>query len=126
LALRNFKGSLRYGALFNKFKTSKDSPQFVVLCEDAAALIGLIVAFAGTYFSVVLKIPKLDGVAPILIAIVMAATAVLLAREAKGQPIGETANQTVIDSILEISNSLNGAVHANGVITRQTGLNRLS
>ena len=121
LALRNFKGSFRYGTLFSKFKKSKDPSQFVVLFEDTAALIGLIVAFAGTYFSVLFKRPEIDGIGSILIAIVLAATAALLARETKGLLIGETADQSVIDSILKISGKIEGVVHANGVITMQVG-----
>jgi cation diffusion facilitator family transporter len=108
LALRNFKGSLGYGALFAKFKKSKDPTQFMVL-------------FAGTYSSVVLKLPVLDGVASILIAIVLATTAVLLARETKGLLIGETADQAVIDSILKIASSIPGIAHVNGALTTQIG-----
>ena len=121
LALRNFRGSLGFGVLFKKFRSSKDPTQFVVLFEDTAALIGLIVAFAGTYFSVLLERPELDGVASILIAMILATTAILLAQETKGLLIGETADQTVIDSLLKISSSLDGVVHANGVITTQIG-----
>ena len=121
LALRQFKGSLNFGALFNKFRTSKNPTQFVVLFEDTAGMIGLIIAFAGTYFSVMLKLPMLDGVASILIAVVLATTAVLLAVETKGLLIGETADQSVIDSILTISGKMQGVVHANGVITAQIG-----
>ena len=121
LALRNFKGSVRYGDLFNKFKKSKDPAQFMVLFEDTAGLIGLIIAFAGTYFSVALKMPLLDGVASILIAIVLATTAVLLSIETKGLLIGETADQATVDSILNLASKMQGVVHANGVLTTQIG-----
>ena len=84
IALRNFKGRLLYRELFRAIRDSKDPPSFMVLFEDSAALIGLIVAFAGTYFSVRLGLPVLDGVASIMIGLVLAATAVLLAKETKG------------------------------------------
>ena len=121
LALRNFKGSVRYGALFKKFKKSKDPAQFMVLFEDTAGLIGLMIAFAGTYFSVALNLPMLDGVASILIAIVLATTAALLSIETKGLLIGETADQTTVDSILNIASKMDGVVHANGVLSTQIG-----
>ena len=121
LALRNFKGSVRYGGLFKKFKKSKDPTQFMVLFEDTAGLIGLFIAFAGTYFSVTFKLPVLDGVASVLIAIVLATTAVLLSIETKGLLIGETADQTTVDSILNLAGKMEGVVHANGVITTQIG-----
>ena len=121
LALRNFKGTIRYGGLFNNFKKSKDPTQFMVLFEDTAGLIGLFIAFAGTYFSVMFKLPVLDGVASVLIAIVLATTAVLLSIETKGLLIGETADQTTVDSILNLAGTMEGVVHANGVITTQIG-----
>ncbi|MEO9166874.1 MAG: cation diffusion facilitator family transporter [Aestuariivirga sp.] len=121
LALRNFKGTVRYGALFNKFKRSKDPAQFMVLFEDTAGLIGLIIAFAGTYFSVALKLPVLDGVASVFIAIVLATTAILLSIETKGLLIGETADQTTADSILNLAGKMEGVNHANGVFTTQIG-----
>jgi cation diffusion facilitator family transporter len=121
LALRNFKGTVRYGALFKKFKKSKDPTQFMVLFEDTAGLIGLILAFAGTYFSVALKLPVLDGVASVFIAIVLATTAVLLSIETKGLLIGETADQTIADSILNLAGKMEGVIHANGVFTTQIG-----
>ena len=68
-----------------------------------------------------LKLPMLDGVASILIAAVLAATAVLLAVETKELLIGETADQSVIDSILTICGKMQGVVHANGMITAQIG-----
>jgi cation diffusion facilitator family transporter len=121
LALRNFKGTVRYGALFKKFKKSKDPTHFMVLFEDTAGLIGLILAFAGTYFSVALKLPVLDGVASVFIAIVLATTAVLLSIETKGLLIGETADQTIADSILNLAGKMEGVIHANGVFTTQIG-----
>ena len=121
LALRNFKGSLHYGALFSKFKKSKDPTEFMGLFEDTAALIGLIIAFVGTYFSVVLKLLLLDGVASTLIAIVLATTAILLASETKGLLIVQTADQIVIDSILKIARSITGITHVNGALTTQIG-----
>lgn len=117
IALRTFKGRMRYSALFKAIKESKDPPNFMVLFEDSAALIGLIIAFAGTYLSVRLDLPILDGVASILIGFVLAATAALLARETKGLLIGEAADKLIVDSIMRIANDMEGVAHANGIIT---------
>ncbi len=94
IALRNFKGQKNYSDLFSAIRNSKDPPSFMVLFEDSGSLIGLSLAFAGTYLSVRLDLPILDGVASILIGLVLAATAALLARETKGLLIGEAADQT--------------------------------
>ena len=117
IALRNFKGGMRYSNLFSAIRKSKDPPSFMVLFEDSAALIGLSIAFAGTYFSVRLDLPVLDGVASILISILLGATAGLLARETKGLLMGEGADQPIVDSIMHIAKVMEGVTHANGVIT---------
>ena len=117
IALRNFKGHLLYRELFSAIRNSKDPPSFMVLFEDSAALIGLIVAFAGTYLSVRLGLPVLDGVASIMIAFVLAATAVLLAKETKGLLIGESADRIIVDSIMRLASEMDGVDHANGVLT---------
>lgn len=117
IALRNFKGRMHYSALFKAIRDSKDPTSFMVLFEDSAALIGLLVALAGTYFSVRWDLPFLDGVASILIGLVLAATAALLARETKGLLIGEGADPRIVESIMRIATEMEGVAHANGIIT---------
>jgi len=117
IALRNFRRRTRYSGLFRAVRKSKDPASFMVLFEDSAALIGLIVALAGSYLSVRLDLPVLDGVASILIGLVLATTAALLARETKGLLIGEGADQRIVDSIMRIANEMEGVAHANGILT---------
>jgi hypothetical protein len=62
---------------------SKDPAKFMVLYEDSDSLIGLIIALAGTYFSVRLNLFILDYFVSVLIDFVLAATAALNARETK-------------------------------------------
>jgi cation diffusion facilitator family transporter len=103
LALREFrkkKGSIGY---FEALKRSKDPPTFIVVFEDSAALLGLLIAFAGTVLAERLNMPIFDGVASIGISIVLAMTAFTLARESKGLLIGEAASLRVRDSIVEIA-----------------------
>jgi cation diffusion facilitator family transporter len=115
--LHKFKGERRYSELFRAIRHSKDAPSFIVLLEDSAALIGLLIAFVGIYFSVNLNLPALDGVASILIGIVLAITALVLTRETKELLIGERAHQTTLDSILKIAGEIDGVVHANAALT---------
>ena len=117
LALRNFRGEKPFGDLFGAVRDSKDPPSFMVLFEDSAALIGLLVAFAGAYLSVTLDLPVLDGVASILIGLVLAVTATLLARETKGLLIGERADQSIVDAITRHAEEIEGIARANGILT---------
>ena len=117
IALRSFKGKKRYADLFGAVRDSKDPPSFMVLFEDSAALIGLLIAFAGTFLSVTLSLPVLDGVASILIGLVLAIIAVVLARETKSLLIGEPADQSIVDAITRLAEEIDGIAHANGILT---------
>jgi cation diffusion facilitator family transporter len=117
IALHTFKGKKPYAELLGAIHDSKDPPSFMVLFEDSAALVGLIVAFVGTFLSVHLKLPVLDGAASLVIGLVLAATATVLARETKGLLIGERADPSIVDSITQIAEEMDGVAHANGILT---------
>jgi isopentenyl diphosphate isomerase/L-lactate dehydrogenase-like FMN-dependent dehydrogenase len=51
-------------------RISKDPPAFIVLFEDSAALLGLLIAAAGTFAADRLQMPVLDGIASVGIAAV--------------------------------------------------------
>jgi divalent metal cation (Fe/Co/Zn/Cd) transporter len=89
----------------------------MVLFEDSAALAGIVVAFASIYFSVRLNLPVLDGVGSIIIGLILGTTASLLARETKSLLIGEGADASIIDSIMDVASQIPGVAHANGVLT---------
>jgi cation diffusion facilitator family transporter len=108
VALREFsksKGDLGY---YEAMRHSKDPPTFIVLFEDSAALIGLLIAFLGTFASDQLGMPILDGVASIGISILLAGTALVLAQESKGLLIGEPASRQTREAILGIVQKFNG------------------
>ena len=119
VSLRQFnkiKGSLGY---YEAFRKSKDPPLFMVLFEDSAALVGIVVAAAGTIASAHFGLLYADGAASILIGLVLACTSTLLARESKSLLIGERADGALIRSILQIANESCGPSKANGVVTIQ-------
>jgi cation diffusion facilitator family transporter len=117
IALKNFRRTKRALGYYEALRRSKDPPSFLVLLEDSAALIGLGIAFAGTLAATWLQMPMLDGVASIVIGLMLGATAVLVARESKGLLIGESADPHVIASILQIAATEPGIERANGVLT---------
>ena len=91
----------------------------MVLFEDTTDLIGIVLAALGTYAATSLELPVLDGIASILIGLVLAATAGLIARESKSLLIGERADRGLSDSILRIAEAASPLSHANGVLTVQ-------
>ncbi len=121
IALRKFrevKGDLGY---VEAFRRSKDPPSFMVLFEDSAALIGIVIAAIGTFASSHLGILAMDGIASILIGAALAVTSVLPARESKSLLIGERAPRPLAEAILRVAASEPGVQSANGIITTQMG-----
>ncbi|WP_207477163.1 cation diffusion facilitator family transporter [Arenibaculum pallidiluteum] len=117
VALRAFRTAKGRRGYIEAVRRSKDPTTFTVLFEDSAALIGLAIAFAGITAAQALDRPELDGLASIGIALVLAATATILARETKGLLIGEAADPAVQRSILAIAAEDPAVDHANGVLT---------
>ncbi|WP_395666070.1 cation diffusion facilitator family transporter [Methylocella sp.] len=116
IALRSFRAERPGVGLLQAVRESKDPPTFMVLFEDSAALIGLAVAFLGTFLSSSLERPEFDGAASILIGFVLAGTAFALARETKDLLIGEAADADAIAEILRVAEGVNGVDGANGAL----------
>jgi cation diffusion facilitator family transporter len=121
VALKEFrtaKGSLGYLAAVRQ---SKDPSVFTVLFEDTAALLGLFIAFIGITAAAVFDMPELDGVASIAIALVLGATATLLARESKALLMGEAALPHVQEEILSAVRGDPDVERVNGMTTVHLG-----
>jgi cation diffusion facilitator family transporter len=78
---------------------TKDPSTFTVLLEDSAALLGLLFAFLGIYLGSQLRLPYLDGVASVLIGLLLCGVAVLMVYESKGLLIGEGLDHESLKSI---------------------------
>ena len=99
----------------------KDPTLFVVLFEDTAAMLGLLVAFAGVALTQMTGILYFDGTASVIIGLILIGTAVWLAYETKSLLIGESANRPVVDGIREILKSNSLVEHVNEVLTMHMG-----
>jgi divalent metal cation (Fe/Co/Zn/Cd) transporter len=85
------------------FRRTKDPTAFMVLFEDSAALLGLLVALIGIWAATEWDAPVLDGVASIIIGLILATTAFLLTVETKSLLIGEPARSSVANSIKRLA-----------------------
>jgi cation diffusion facilitator family transporter len=104
IALREFLPTVGEGeTVWHAIRTSKDPTVLTVLFEDSAALLGLAVAFAGTVASLALDRPALDGVASIVVGVLLGTVAILLAYETHGLLVGESADRTVRESIRSLA-----------------------
>ncbi len=102
LAVRGFAAENRGRGWWQAVRRSKDPAGFIVLFEDSAALAGLIVAAAGVWLSHYLQDPRIDGIASIVIGVILGVVAALLAREAKGLLIGEGADPAIVARVRAI------------------------
>jgi cation diffusion facilitator family transporter len=120
IAVRAFDAARRGEAWWRAVRRSKDPAGFIVLFEDTAALLGLVVAAAGVWSSHTFGDPRLDGVASIVIGGLLGVVAVLLAREAKGLLIGESADPVLIKGIRAVLERQPAIVGVNHVRTIHT------
>ena len=93
---REGKGS---GSWVQFIRHSKAPELPVVLLEDLAALIGLLLALIGVTLAVALDQPVWDGLGTLAIGILLGLVAAVLAVEMKGLLIGEAASASAIDAI---------------------------
>jgi len=92
---------VRGGRKWSTFIRRTKSPELpVILLEDTAALIGLLLAFIGVGLSVVTGNGRWDGVGSLGIGILLAAAAAILAIETKSLLIGEAASPDVQQRIV--------------------------
>lgn len=120
-AFKEFKKSKGKWSYITAVQRAKDPSIFVVLFEDSAALLGLVVAFLGIYLGQVTGIVYFDGAASIVIGLILAGTAIWLAYETKGLLIGESANESKVQGIRLLASGLDNVLHVNEVLTLHMG-----
>lgn len=121
VALKEFRQQKGKQGWLQAVQSSKDPSVYTILFEDSAALLGLIVAFAGILAAEMFELPELDGAASIGIGLILGATAVFLARESKSLLLGEPASPEVQRKVLAIVQQDPAVQRANGVLTLHMG-----
>lgn len=121
LAFREFNKARGQWAFFEAVRRGKDPTIFVVLFEDSAAMLGLIIAFLGIGLVDITGILYFDGIASILIGMVLAGTAAWLAYETQGLLIGESASRGVVDGIRQVVSDFSEVRHINELLTMHMG-----
>jgi len=103
--------------IWETIHTSKDPTKFTVLFEDSAALAGLGIAFCGIFFGHWLQVSWLDGVASILIGLVLAVVAVALIAETRQLLLGSSADPRIVASVRDITRKTPNVVCARRPLT---------
>ncbi|UFH54376.1 cation diffusion facilitator family transporter [Spirosoma sp. KNUC1025] len=120
-ALRAFNEQRGTQPFWSAVKSSKNPATFVVLFEDASDVLGLIIAFLGVFLGHQLNNPYLDGVASILIGLLLTAVSILLTRESRSLLMGEAADPDVVQNIIATTEANPGVLKSIRALTFQMG-----
>ncbi|MEH2168667.1 MAG: cation diffusion facilitator family transporter [Nostoc sp.] len=119
VALKEFLPTKGRQNFWQAIKNSKDPTVITILFEDSAAILGLFVALIGIFLGHLFNNVYFDGIASIIIGIILAIVAVVLARESKGLLLGESANPQTITNIRSLSKTEPGVQEVVRVLTMQ-------
>lgn len=89
IAYKEFKAEADGESVFEYIKNTTNSSVIVILLEDSAALIGLLIAFIGTILAIYVS-PVFDGISSFLIGVLLTFVAYTLTREIYKLIIGES------------------------------------
>ena len=81
--------------LWRAIRETKDPTRFIVVLEDSAALIGILLAATGLILAQVLGLAFFDGIAAILIGILLGAVAIVLGLESRSLLLGEAVHPAI-------------------------------
>ncbi|SEP95210.1 cation diffusion facilitator family transporter [Faunimonas pinastri] len=121
IALRAFRSAKGKRGWIQAVRLSKDPTIFTVLFEDTAALAGLFVALAGLILSQWLDMPALDGMASVVIGLILAGTAVFLAYECQSLLTGESVAPETKAALREVALRQHGVERINEFLTMHFG-----
>src|SRR5678810_1476049 len=106
---------------FTYLRESKDPTAKTVIFEDSAALLGIIIAGVGIYLTEHHSGPGdgayWDGLASIIIGLVLAVVAFVLARTSRGLLLGEAANPKAVAAIKQAIESHHNVEHVVELLT---------
>jgi cation diffusion facilitator family transporter len=121
VAFKEFNRSRGSLGILEAITRGKDPTLFVVVFEDSAALIGLLIALLGIFLFQVTGNPVFDGLASISIGILLVLTALALAAESKKLLIGESADPLIVAAIHDTLHADARVLNVNEVATLHMG-----
>jgi cation diffusion facilitator family transporter len=119
VGIRAFRQGNDHLDWWQAFRSSKDPPAFIVVFEDSAAILGLLVAAAGTAATLLTGESRYDGIASLVIALILSGVGALIAQESKALLIGERADPKLSQAIIELAAAMPGVCKANSIVTVQ-------
>ena len=102
-------------------RSSKDPIVFTVMFEDSAALLGLLTVLIMLAIGQAIDMPVLDGVASLIVGLILTTTAAFLAWECQSLLTGEGVSPEVRASLQRIIAAEPGVVRSNEILTMHFG-----
>lgn len=102
-SLKAFNKERGKQSFWKALKQSKDPATFIVLLGDMGDILGIVIAFLGIFLGHLFKNPYYDGIASMLIGIILVIISLLLVQESKslllGEPIGKKTLKEIVTMI---------------------------
>jgi cation diffusion facilitator family transporter len=92
-------------SFWEAIKESKDPSTFITLLGDAGDVAGLIIAFLGIFIGRLFNNPQIDGLASMLIGVMLIVISLILVKESKSLLMGETTSRKTLRRILALAES---------------------
>ena len=120
-AIRQFNKIRGSKGAWRMIRESKDSALIIVIFEDVAATIGVFIAATGLLLSYYTEDVIWDGIASILIGLLLGLVAFVIAREMQSLLVGESASRRDRASIRVAILSVDEVHHVERLLTMQLG-----
>lgn len=101
-AVRIFNQQRGSTPFWQAIKVSKDPSSFVVLFEDMADVIGILIAATGITLSHIFNNPYIDGIASILIGLLLMLVAIFLVRQSRNLLMGESISSEELNKLVAL------------------------
>lgn len=117
IAAKAFNKVRGHETWWNAIVKSKDPSSFLVLFEDGAAVLGLSIVMICMFIGHRFQIPQLDGVASLLVGLLLVGVSLILARESRSLLMGEGISAMSRQKIVEKTEAVPGVVKVLTVVS---------
>ena len=93
----------RHLSFWKAVTQSKDPSTFIVMLGDVGDMLGLITAFLGVFLGRLFHNPYYDGIASMIIGLILITISALLVRESKSLLMGETSSRKTLRRIVTLT-----------------------
>ena len=102
-ALKAFNRQRGRNGFWKSVIATKDPSTIIVLLGDFGDLLGLLIAFIGIFLGHLLNNPYLDGLASMLIGVILIVISALLVRESKSLLMGEPTSRKTLRKVIALT-----------------------